>query len=227
MRFRLLVLTSSLLPLLGCSSASLEPLFTVRQAITVTPAEPPGVIWVLDNSGSMSFPLDPSSPPCAADPTCGGNAGARDCPSSCLTRKKAALDWLAEQKYGETRHSSVIFPLGSTTKLQCEAGNQLVEFSGIDSLHQNWEDDDVGGGTPTAKTLMFVADSAPNLNTDTFVVLITDGLPNCGGGPNLNDVDVDGVTAASKKLLDVYQRLLVIGIGDALQGSQIDENPGV
>jgi len=134
-----------------------------RQAVTITASTgSQQVIWVLDSSGSMTS---------KADVSCSG--------SQCATRKSELLAGMAQ--YGgalptAVSHSSVIFPTDNI----CGAPSKLTS-SGVtfEQVFTSYESHLPAGGTPTSQTLSFVASLPVAAATETFVVLVTDGLPNC------------------------------------------------
>ncbi len=78
-------------------------------------------------------------------------------------------------------------------------------------------------GTPTAAAITAAADYLKTLNdgNDKFILLATDGEPNCGpnpntGQPDINTVDVTGASAAAKAAYDAGFPVYVVGIGPNL-----------
>lgn len=159
-------------------------------------AIPADLLFVVDVSGSMNTPLDPTGA------TCGGCTGAA-CPATCPTRVSAlrgALGSFLTMNPTLGRYGAIAFPspatftpsgcapatteavalLGSSTPSSpstLTAQTRLVQtfVAGIGSPTI------VTGGTPTAGTLRFAATLTPfgSSARPHGLVLITDGLPNC------------------------------------------------
>ncbi len=218
------------LVLTSCFSASLEPLSLTSQyvqTLQMNASTSPRVVWVLDNSGSMHFPVLPK------DESCGDCGPSLLCPSTCLTRKEWLVDWLATQSLGLTQHASIVYPSNAV----CAGPQSLAWFDSVEPLAQDWGSKSPAGGTPTGHALAFAAANVPAVTTtDTFVVLLTDSLPNCneenpnnscsgvenncrcttnsctGGLCSLGCLDEDGVVASSNALAAIGHRLLVAGL---------------
>jgi hypothetical protein len=74
----------------------------------------------------------------------------------------------------------------------------------------------IGGNTPTADTLQAVMSSG-GLNDpmhNNYVLLMTDGLPNCGGDGNAVSSKITALYSATPSV-----RTFVVGIGDGTQSS--------
>ncbi len=174
---------------LGCFIAPREvEVGTVK--LTVERSKPPRVHWLIDNSGSMLFPIDANDSHCPAG--CGNGTA---CPADCPTRK-AVFDQvfagLMNAHGSNARHSVTVFPsLGGV----CEAG------AAGDHIYASAETDDAAalatsasaatvavsalapqGGTPTSSALEGLrlnGSVAASNDRAALVVLVTDGLPNC------------------------------------------------
>lgn len=162
----------------------------------------PNVMLLVDNSGSMLLPIDPSRPSCTVAGRLCGDA-TTPCPGSCPTRisdLKSAMNTFLTQsgtiarlgvtKYpiesnqcGRSTNINVQFPPPSATDdnaaLSANAQQVNTFIQGLAPL----------GGTPTGASLEFVG-TYGGLNDasdfrDDFVLLLTDGLPNCNeANPN-------------------------------------------
>lgn len=164
----------------------------------------PNLMLLVDKSGSMNAPLNPSGPTCNG---CSGSA----CPASCPTRvselKSAMNTFLttsstvarvglaffpSEDRAGETAFSptgcrptrdiAVELPPPSTSDmdtapLAMNAQRVNMQLQGLFTTVP------VTGGTPTGPSLTFLGSYAGLLddrdNRQDFVLLLTDGLPNC------------------------------------------------
>jgi len=74
-------------------------------------------------------------------------------------------------------------------------------------------------GTPTAAAISAATAYLKTLTDPNkkFILLATDGEPNCGGNPaNVNTIDVTGATTASKTAFDAGFPVYVIGIGPSV-----------
>jgi hypothetical protein len=149
------------------------------------------------------------------------------------------MDHFQAQLPSEVTQAAAIFP----TDALCGSPTSVTEnLSGADVMARVRALAPIGG-TPTANTLRTIANLAPLPQTETFVVLITDGLPNCNAS-NPNNVctmnptpeqlqacscttatcssstlcsrgclDQPNAVAASHLLVEREQRLMVIGYG--------------
>jgi hypothetical protein len=204
--------------------------------------------------------VDPSSPATPPANNC-GNPGNIPCDvSRCPTRwselRSAMSTFLASSgsiaRMGLTTYPA---PLGGTTAEQCRASSAVripipqVEDSDTTSLQRTATDisnvilsialngpGGPAGGTPTSLSLRFVGDQ-PDLATDDrddFILLLTDGLPNCnpsnpnngtspncnctltactGGASTLGCLDRDASVTAITDLRAKNIRTIVIGFG--------------
>ncbi|MDP1821698.1 MAG: VWA domain-containing protein [Archangium sp.] len=158
----------------GCTP-TLTPVFA-RQATPLTAqSNSPRVLWLLDNSGSMYMPTDPTAPGCL--PGC-GNPG-QQCPPTCPTRQTALQEGLGLFQAAlspSTTHALVVYPsdplCGPPTSFEVLDQPFPQVTARVAALSPQ-------GGTPTAGALQFAAGIAPLAQAETFVVLVTDGLPNC------------------------------------------------
>lgn len=194
--------------LVVCSVACTPTLTPVseRQGTALTgQAFPARVSWLLDSSGSLLIPTDPSDARCPAGCGSAGNP----CPAICPDRADlltAGVRAFEAELPTSIQQSLTFYPsdpyCGPPTSIRHDlTGAQVV--------------DRVGrmvpvGGTPTGSALRFVQESAfPDAGQgEHFVVLITDGLPNCNQahpsnlcalyGPDAGQVDQEVLASAQR-----------------------------
>lgn len=243
---RLLVLVAVECVASACSPV-LEPVVTVEQqaqALTAQ-ASPPRVVWVLDGSGSLASSADSTIPGCA----CGPGTATPACPPGCETRKSllvASLEALVSSM-PPARNAAVVFPSDALCGAPVTFATQVPPAASTDSLAQVaalYAARSPLGGTPTRAALSFVASALPaEPEAETFVVLVTDGQPNCNpGNPNhqcavvnpscrcttttctgslcaLGCLDDLGAIDASRALAQRGIGLMVVGVGPEVVGS--------
>jgi hypothetical protein len=166
----------------------------------------PNLMILLDKSGSMNAPL-PGGVSCStcAFPNCNENT----CPTRMGTLQRAMSAFLTVN--GRTaRMGLTVFPADNvcTPAGQAQVLSTTAPPSDSDVDLQSWADaintkiqmQMPVGGTPTGASLQFVG-SLADLNTlqrDDFVLLLTDGLPNC----NPNNPNVCTMPAACRCTLN-------------------------
>lgn len=204
---------------------------------------PPNVAFVIDHSGSMGEPL----------------------PGTGLSKyesARVALSHVLKAVGHRINYSATIFP-GLDGVTGCEAGDELMKMGAGDppsyardgkagprlkDLLTRLTIADVDGGTPVAPTLTSALGTLTGLDGKTFVVLITDGAPNCNEelscnadacGPNIEGLTVGGMACSgsvncclpskqdpfanlscvdSQATLDAVQALADAGIGTFVVG---------
>ncbi|HEY3451435.1 MAG TPA: vWA domain-containing protein [Myxococcales bacterium] len=213
-----------------------------RCGIYVGATRPSKVMLVLDKSGSMkTLATSDTQWGCANDGSGNGYSPSGDCKWNTLKRLLADDGGFVDQAGTRARIGMAIFSDPSSSD-SCAAGTVLVPVpdspgasraemqSKLNSLTPS-------GGTPSAPTLRNVAADATFTKkeeaTSNFVILITDGMPNCnssladcsectnGGDPTRmcgdvrNCLDHDALIAAVKTLRAKEIFTLVIGFGSA------------
>lgn len=167
--------------------------------VTSRPALKPNVMVLFDRSGSMLLPVEPSDPNC---PSGCGNSASNTCPTTCPTRlseaKRALGDFFAHSS-ASARVGLTLFPTdnlcGPPTNVQVELPPSAASDDDLSALeatafaaNEAVQAVVPSGGTPTAAALHFVGTLPSLRNTndgrDEYVVLITDGLPNCNDAHN-------------------------------------------
>ncbi|MFN7133296.1 MAG: vWA domain-containing protein, partial [Myxococcales bacterium] len=160
---RRVVLSSLILSLAFASTAAAAP----------CPAELPVLFLVQDKSGSMNQQPNPS-----ACPTC----------PTMWESSKTAVNGLTQQFSNRFRFGLELYPRDSTT-FNCTTGTIVTGVGATPAqIMSAYNAVAPGGGTPTAVSL----DAARTylkglgLQTPAYVLLITDGLPNCNLALNPN-----------------------------------------
>lgn len=183
----------------GCMTYDFEPVvpFAIAQTtqdFTVTARRlKPNLMLLVDKSGSMLAPIDPQNPNCP--PGCGSGS---TCPATCPTRiseLRDAMSSLLTQSGADARMGLTFFPAG----LLCEPASSVdvafppptADDTGADPALRMTSSTINGriqaivptGGTPTAASLQFAGQQPglndPEDNRQDFLLLLTDGLPNC------------------------------------------------
>ncbi len=163
----------------------------------------PNVMLLVDNSGSMHDPADESVPACTDGRGLCGSTN-YPCPTTCPTRvqeMKRAMTSLLSTSGTVARLGLTYYPQAA-----CEPARAIDQQLPAPTIDDQRTDDALIaqatavsariqrlspiGGTPTGRSLSFVGDYA-GLNEDDgrddFVLLLTDGLPNCSDA-NTNNV---------------------------------------
>ncbi|MFT3712624.1 MAG: adventurous gliding motility lipoprotein CglB [Archangium sp.] len=159
----------------------------------------PNVMLLVDNSGSMLFPTDPTNPACPAN--CGNSQNNR-CPATCPTRvseMRAAMDSFLTNRGTVARFGLTVFPQADADQcrppvivnesipgatLNDEGTDQaLISNAGRVNTTLRAITNNPIGGTPTGAALEFVGTNPSLLDLedqrDDLVILLTDGVPNC------------------------------------------------
>ncbi|GMV15801.1 MAG: hypothetical protein AMXMBFR56_40250 [Polyangiaceae bacterium] len=137
--------------------------------------ERPNVYFVVDRSGSMSDPLPKSS-------------------YNKYVNARIAIGKLLRAIGHRLRYGAAVFPMPGGTQQGCHAGAEIFPTQDGDPASYAAEGKsgpvlskllavlggyDPNGGTPTSPTLELLAPTLAALPGKTFVVLATDGAPNC------------------------------------------------
>lgn len=178
-----------------------EP-FAISQStdhrIVATRRLKPNMMLLVDNSFSMELPTNPLNPACPAD--CGKTQSTK-CPTACPTRiselKQALGDFLANDgavgRFGLTHfpqplenqpcHAATNVDQRLPAPTRTDEGTEATLLAAASAVNSAVQGLVPNGGTPTAASLDFVGSLADltdaNDDRDDFVLLLTDGLPNC------------------------------------------------
>ena len=164
----------------------------------------PHVMLLIDKSGSMNFAANDQLAPCTPGCNTPGNAV---CAGGCRTRlqelktamasflpAKGSVAWLGLAIFptAVVGSTGVINACGPTTSgdIRVQLTSSISDLASemnarADLVNAEIQQLPVGGGTPTGDSLKFMGTYAALLDLDagqprnSFVVLITDGVPNC------------------------------------------------
>jgi hypothetical protein len=193
--------------LCGCQTYDFErvvPLAvaqTTDKTVVASKRLKPNVMLLVDNSGSMLFPINAAASGCPAG--CGSGA-ANPCPGTCPTRiseMKNAMGAFLQSSATVARLGLTVYPvkIAGGNSAFCDPSNVIdvdlpaptANDTGTDTalraaaqaINAKIQVLEPTGGTPTGSSLQFLG-AYPGLNDSTdlrddFVLLLTDGLPNC------------------------------------------------
>ena len=137
-------------------------------------SELPVLFVVQDKSGSMNFDPD-------------GNMATPASPSK-WSAAQTVVPALATQFSNRFRFGAMMYP-ADTAQFNCNPGTLKTPVSDdASAIGNSYSTALAGGGTPTAATLTAAKSYllGLHLTTPAYVLLITDGLPNCNLGLNVN-----------------------------------------
>jgi hypothetical protein len=186
-----------------CSDGTCRDSFALTASVARTQ---PKVLLVLDRSGSM-------------DASLGGG-------TSKYNAVSGAVQQLVNQRQGSVEFGLSLYPDGGAScgTGRINVGTALSQGANIANILNSSPPSD--GRTPTASTLAAAASYFANVgsNQAKFVLLATDGVPNCRAGAGDPDASDDANTLAAVRSLRARGvRTFVLGIG---QGTQ-DYDPGL
>jgi hypothetical protein len=195
-----------------------------------TKRQPVDVMLVLDRSASMQWSI---AEDCYCTNVSGAMGGLCDNTTDCTTRwdavKPAVTTTLANSSY--VNWGLKFFPSasggggpgGPMGGASCNENTtmevQITATSGTDVESRINNNTTFDLGTPTAAALTAATAYLRGLDdgNDKFILLATDGEPNCGGDPPvLNTDDVSGASSAAADAYAAGFQVFVIGIGPNL-----------
>jgi len=213
----------------ACQSYDLEPvnplaIRTIHVQKLVAAIKPkPELMLMVDRSGSMLKPINPADPSCPS----GCGSPANKCPATCPTRwseLKGAMDDFLTTYGGVARMGLTPFtgPFDQATGSVCNPGIVEVDTSQSNDVPAELQAQaaainakigtvDPNYGTPTGPTLKNLASYAPlqNADRDDYILLLTDGLPNCNPD-NAHEYTSDPADQASCKCTEPNQATCAI-----------------
>ncbi|MBM7115422.1 adventurous gliding motility lipoprotein CglB [Archangium primigenium] len=195
----------------ACQTYDFEPVEplaiaqTTETRVVTAKASKPNLMLLVDTSGSMTAPVDPSRPACTTGRgLCGSESNpcnTATCPTRWSELQAAMSDFLdssgsiariglttyPDQSQGDScgATSSLSVPLPAdtvedATQLVANANQVKTRLLAIKNSSTTNEQVPVGG-TPTSLSLRYVGNLADlqSASRSSFVLLLTDGLPNC------------------------------------------------
>ncbi len=187
---------------------------TTDKTIVASKRLKPNVMMLVDNSGSMLLPTNPGAASCPA----GCGTVTMQCPGNCPTRitdLKSAMSTFLQTSSTIARLGVTVFPTDTLCKPSTNIDVQLPPPSPTDDatdsvltmtgqqVNARIQALSPQGGTPTGTSLEFLG-TYGGLNDgadfrDDFVLLLTDGLPNCNDA-NPNQLCACGTTCSGPQV---------------------------
>jgi hypothetical protein len=218
----------------GCQTYDFEPVQPIAIAqttasySTIGRSLKPNMALLVDKSGSMNFAVNPIDPNCdvgGGTPSLCGQTGNPPCPTNCPTRwadLRTAMTQFLGNNGSVARLGLAFFPVAACAPTASMA-QDVSNSNDVDSELQSWASQILGkinaitpaGGTPTAASITFVAgnQALADSQRDNFILLLTDGLPNCNvsfeppydvnnptGGCKCTDTNVESCKASPRAL---------------------------
>lgn len=199
---------------IGCQTYDFEPVQPLVIAQTTQTYEviakglKPNLMLLVDKSGSMLLPIDPNDSRCPA----GCGTISNPCPGTCPTRwgdLQTAMDSFLRDYGSVARMGLAVYPgprppwftTCGPAATAPGAGVTFVELSSSNDVPSELQTKaneirtaiqatSPAGGTPTGSSIEALGAYAPlsNAERDDFILLLTDGLPNCNPeNPNRYD----------------------------------------
>lgn len=241
----LMLAVSSLLGL-GCQTYDFETVDPLAIAQTTQPSEvftevlKPNLMLVVDTSGSMNELIDPNAPACRVNgQICDPDSTTKPCPANCATRMtdmKAAMGDFLTRFGSVARMGMVHYPRNGECAVPTVADidvplpdvnakdddAQLSAHSAqINSLLQTFT---AKNSTPTKLTVQMLAGYGPladEQNRQSFLLVLTDGLPNCANGQKAGSSDRQGAVDAVRNLREQHNvKTIVVGFGSDLTSGE-------
>ncbi|MBN2573314.1 MAG: VWA domain-containing protein [Deltaproteobacteria bacterium] len=184
-----------------------------------TVRKPADIMLVLDRSASMDYSI-------GDDCYCDSSVGRPVCTDTtdCKTRwesLKPAIDATLANS-NNVQWGLKLFPTGSSGNCNVSDSVEVPvdDPDSITKIQQAVEDATLALSTPTAQAIEVATSYLQSLDdtNQKFILLATDGEPNCGGSPaNIMTVDVDGAAAEAAAAKDAGFPVYVVGIGPNLE----------
>lgn len=186
--------------LAACQSYDMQPVVPAAPFVKVQPVvplkrDPAKVMLARDKSGSMQYTPENESTSCceSVDSTglCVGYRPTGSCKLNSLKSKLLGSNGFIDKTRSKVRLGLAIFPKvpsDNTLRIACDAGAIYVPVADrpdvtTDDIRTALDKVQPGGGTPSAQLLREIAANEAfakeEPSTPRFVILITDGMPNC------------------------------------------------
>jgi len=186
---------------IGCQTYDFEPVQplavaqTTQSYSTIGRSLKPNMALLIDKSGSMTQAVNTSDPACDVGgglPSRCGQTLQPVCPAGCPTRwgdLKAAMTQFLSNNGTVARLGAAIYPPSGACTATSAMAVDVSQSNDVGSELQQTANQILtfiqgitpAGGTPTAASIAFMATN-PRLadsQRDNFILLLTDGLPNC------------------------------------------------
>ena len=189
-----------------------------------TTKQPPDVLLVLDRSASMYYTISKDCFCTADDATKSGTTNGTlctnitDCSSRWAAVQPAVASTLDSSK--DVNWGLKFFPTPNAS--QCSVSSTMevpIGPNSADAVKTQIQNATTSLSTPTAAALKAATAYLKTLTDSNpkFILLATDGEPNCGGNPaNINTVDLTGASSAAAAAYAAGFPVYVIGIGPNL-----------
>ncbi len=196
-----------------------------------TTKQPPDVLLVLDRSASMQYSIaqdcyctTPTATGGTAGPGGPGAAGGQLCAdtTNCTTRWQAIQPAVTDTvtKATDVSWGLKFFPTPNAAQCSVSAAPEVpIQQGNAAAVQSQVQSADFSLSTPTAAAIKAAADYLKGVSDDhpKFILLATDGEPNCGGKPaSINTTDVPGAASAAAAAYAAGFPVYVVGIGPNL-----------
>jgi len=184
-----------------------------------TTRQPVDVLLVLDRSGSMDYSIA-SDCYCTTNTALGGGTlcpDTKDCTTRWNSVEPAVKTTLESSKY--VNWGLKFFPSGSSSCGVTSTMEVSVASDSAATIQTQIDTATKSLSTPTAAALSAATAYLKTVKDSNkkFILLATDGEPNCGGTPaNINNSDVPGATTAASAAETAGFPVYVVGIGPNL-----------
>lgn len=187
-----------------------------------TTREPPDVLLLLDRSASMYYTISEDCFCSDADAAASGTTNYKLCAdtSNCQTRWSAVQPAVSDTVTNATDVNWGLKFFPTPNAAQCSVSSAMevpIGPNNAEAVKTQVESVSKALSTPTAAALAAATNYLKTVtdNRPKFILLATDGEPNCRGGQIMN-TDVDGAANAAKTAYDAGFPVYVVGIGPNL-----------